>query len=266
MFDLRRRMGHWQGWFALPIFAYMYLPIAVLAVSSFNASPYSVRWEGFTLAWYTRFLSSPRLLAALGNSLTVAIVAVAISAVLGTLTAVGLARYYFPGRQIYVGATYLPLIAPDIALAVATWTFFVALQIPLSLGTTIAAHVVFCLAYVAVVVSSRLAGLDPRLEEAALDLGATPVQAFFKVLLPQLAPGILSGCLLAFVLSMDDFLIARFTAGQGVMTLPMAIFDAVKRPDTTAELKALSVLLIAASAAIALLAEFVRHWGSDRQS
>jgi spermidine/putrescine transport system permease protein len=104
----------------------------------------------------------------------VSLVAVAIAAVLGTLMAVGLSRYYFPGKSIYLGASYLPLIMPDIAIAVATWSFFIGIAIPLSLGTVICAHIVFCLAYIAVVVSSRLAGLDPRLEEAAIDLGATP--------------------------------------------------------------------------------------------
>ena len=178
----------WQTWYTVLAFFYMYLPIAVLTLFSFNKSPSPSKWTGFTWEWYAKFLQNPILLAALKNSLSVALTAVSVSAILGTLTAVGLARYYFPGKSLYRGATYLPLIIPDIAIAVATLVFFAAIQLPLSLVTIVIAHIVFCLAYVAVVVSSRLATIDPQLEEAALDLGATPVQAFLRVLLPQLLP------------------------------------------------------------------------------
>ncbi len=252
----------WQTWYTVLAFGYMYLPIAVLTIFSFNQSPSPSQWTGFTLDWYSKFLQNPILLAALKNSLSVALASVYVSAVLGTLTAVGLARYYFPGKSLYRGATYLPLIVPDIAIAVATLVFFAAIKLPLSLGTIVVAHIVFCLAYVAVVVSSRLANIDPKLEEAALDLGATPTQAFLRVLLPQLLPGILSGCLLAFILSMDDFVIAYFTAGVGSTTLPIAIFSSLRSGGVTPELNALSVLLIIASASIAAIAEAVKSWGN----
>jgi spermidine/putrescine transport system permease protein len=252
----------WQTWYMLIAFFYMYFPIGVLTIFSFNKSPSPSQWTGFSLEWYAKFLQNPILLAALRNSLSVALAAVSVSAILGTLTAVGLARYYFPGKNLYRGLTYLPLIVPDIAIAVATLVFFAAIKLPLSLGTIVIAHIVFCLAYVAVVVSSRLAGIDPKLEEAALDLGATPVQAFLRVLLPQLLPGILSGCLLAFILSMDDFVIAYFTAGVGSTTLPIAIFSSLRSGGVTPELNALSVLLIIASASIAAIAEGVRSWGT----
>lgn len=252
----------WQSWYTVLAFFYMYLPIAVLTIFSFNDSPSPSQWSGFTWKWYFKFLQNPTLLAALQNSLSVALTAVSVSAVLGTLTAVGLARYYFPGKSLYRGITYLPLIVPDIAIAVATLVFFAAIQLPLSLVTIVIAHIVFCLAYVAVVVSSRLATIDPKLEEAALDLGATPVQAFMLVLLPQLLPGILSGCLLAFILSMDDFVIAYFTAGVGSTTLPIAIFSSLRNGGVTPELNALSVILIIASASMAVIAEGVRSWGN----
>jgi spermidine/putrescine transport system permease protein len=255
----------WQTWYTFFVFLYMYLPIAVLTVFSFNDSASPSSWTGFTTKWYVKFFQSPTLIPALLNSLTVATVAVAVAAVLGTLTSVGLARYYFLGKGLYRGMTYLPIIIPDIAIAVATLVFFGAIQLPLSLGSIIIAHVVFCMAYIAVVVSSRLAGIDPRIEEAALDLGATPVQAFIQVLLPQLLPGVLSGCLLAFVLSMDDFVIAYFTAGVGAQTLPIAIFSSI-RTGITPELNALSVLLIVGSATIALIAEFIRRWGDDKKT
>ena len=252
----------WQTWYTVLAFFYMYLPIAVLTIFSFNQSPSPSRWTGFTWQWYAKFLQNPTLLTALQNSLSVAFAAVSVSAVLGTLTAVGLARYYFPGKSLYRGVTYLPLIIPDIAIAVATLVFFAAINLPLSLGTIVIAHIVFCLAYVAVIVSSRLANIDPKLEEAALDLGATPVQAFLRVLLPQLLPGIVSGCLLAFILSMDDFVIAYFTAGVGSTTLPIAIFSSLRSGGVTPELNALSVLLIIASASMAAIAEVIRSWGN----
>ena len=253
----------WQAVFSVITFTFMYLPILVLGFYSFNQSPYSATWQGFTLDWYGKLLSDERILSALKNSLIVAFCAVGISAVLGTLMAVGLARYQFPGKKLYQGISYLPLIIPDIAIAVATLVFLAAFAVPLSLWTIVAAHVVFCLAYVALVVASRLTNLDPHLEEAALDLGATPVQAFFQVLLPQLMPGIVAGCLLAFVLSLDDFLIASFTAGSGFNTLPMEIFSRI-RTGVKPDINALSVLLILVSASVAFIAESIRAFGERK--
>lgn len=254
---MKRQGCSWQALFTLLMFGYMYLPIAVLAVYSFNQSAYSAQWTGFSWRWYQKLLQDGRVLRALENSLAVAIAAVAIAAILGTLMAVGLAKYTFPGRSLYRGVAYLPLIVPDIAIAVSTLIFLAVLGIQLSLWTVIAAHVVFCLAYVAIVVSSRLTNLDPNLEEAALDLGATPFQAFLQVLLPELLPAIVAGCLLAFVLSMDDLLIASFTAGTGATTLPMEIFSRI-RTGVKPDINALSVVLILASGAIAAVAEYVR--------
>lgn len=253
----KKPRASWQGVFTIILSGFMYLPILVLGFYSFNQSPYSATWQGFTLSWYYKLFSDERLLSALKNSLIVAFCAVGVSAVLGTLMAVGLARYQFLGKNLYRGISYLPLIIPDIAIAVATLVFLAAFAIPLSLWTVIAAHIVFCLAYIAIVVSSRLTNLDPHLEEAALDLGATPTQAFLKVLLPQLTPGIIAGCLLAFVLSLDDFLIASFTSGSGYNTLPVEIFSRMRigvKPD----INAVSVILITVSAIMAFLGESIR--------
>lgn len=255
----------WQASLTLILFLFMYFPIGVLGLYSFNASRYSSIWEGFSLKWYQQLLRDDRIQSALLTSLAVAGLAVAISAVLGTLMALGLAKYRFPGKGLYEGIAYLPLIVPDIAIAVATLIFLSSVArlyfgIQLSLWTVVGAHVVFCLAYIAVVVSSRLSGLNPHLEEAALDLGATPLQAFVRVLLPQLLPGILAGCLLAFVLSMDDLLISSFTAGNGANTLPMEIYSRV-RTGMKPDINALSVLLILGSGMLAFVAEY---WRSER--
>ncbi|MBE9012108.1 ABC transporter permease [Pseudanabaenaceae cyanobacterium LEGE 13415] len=253
-----------SAFFTALMFGFMYLPIAVLTFYSFNEAPNSAQWKGFTFSWYVRFFQDSRILSALWDSLLVASLATGIAAVIGTLMAIGLARYQFFGKKLFQGAAYLPLIIPDIAIAVATLVFLAVIAVPLSLGTIVAAHIVFCLAYVALVVSTRLTSLDPHLEEAALDLGATPFQSLVFVLLPQLAPAIVSGCLLAFILSMDDFLISSFTAGGGVTTLPMEIFSRIRtsvRPD----MNALSVVLMIASAGVALIAEMIRYRGEKRR-
>jgi spermidine/putrescine transport system permease protein len=252
----------WQGWLTIALFGFMYGPIVVLGVYSFNDSRrYTSVWQGFSLRWYESLFQDTRLLRALQDTLFIGIVAVAISAVLGTLMAIGLSKYYFPGKGVYRGISYLPLIIPDISIAVATLVFLASMAIPLSIWTIIAAHMVFCLAYIAVVVSSRLGSLDPNLEEAALDLGATPTQALIKVLLPQLMPAIVSGCLLAFVLSVDDLLISSFTAGGGANPLPLEIFSRI-RNGVKPDMNALSVLLILASGMIAAIAEYLRYKGS----
>lgn len=253
----------WPSLLTAAMYGFMYFPIIVLTVYSFNGSRYSTHWEGFSLEWYRMLFQDRRIFAALMDSLTIAIVAVLVSAVLGTWMAIGLAKYRFWGKGIYRGVSYLPLIVPDIAIAVATLVFLASMGLPLSLWTIIAAHIVFCLAYIAVVVSSRLQNLDPHLEEAALDLGATPVQAMVQVLIPQLAPGILAGCLLAFVLSMDDLLISSFTAGGGVNPLPLEIFSRV-RTGVKPDINALSVVVITGSALLSGLAEYVRY-RSERQ-
>jgi spermidine/putrescine transport system permease protein len=262
----------WQAIFTLLMFGFMYLPIVVLTVYSFNQAPYSAGWQGFTLDWYHKFFTDARILTALVHSLWVGIVAVAIAAVLGTLMAVGLAKYEFPGKEVYRSVSYLPLIIPDIAIAISTLVFLAAVAIPLSGGmiqlsiwTVIAAHVVFCLSYVALVVSARLTNVNPDLEEAALDLGATPTQAFIQVLLPELMPAVISGCLLAFVLSMDDFLIASFTAGGGMNTLPMEIFSRI-RTGVKPDINALSVVLMLASGFVFFVAEYIRYKGEEKRN
>lgn len=255
----------WQGWLTMALFGFMYGPIVVLAVYSFNDSRrYTSVWQGFSLRWYGSLLQDTRIFSALQDTLFIAFVAVGFSAIIGTLMAIGLAKYQFPGKSVYRGVAYLPLIIPDISIAVATLVFLASMAVPLSIWTVVAAHMVFCLAYIAVVVSSRLGSLDPHLEEAALDLGATPAQALFKVLLPQLLPAIVSGCLLAFVLSLDDLLISSFTAGGGANPLPLEIYSRI-RNGVKPDMNALSVLLILGSGLIAALAEYLRYRGADSQ-
>ena len=256
-------LSAWQAWLTVALYGFMYIPILVLAVFSFNDSTrYTSVWQGFSLRWYGILLQDARIFRALQDTLFIGIMAVGISAIVGTLMAIGLAKYTFPGKGLYRGVSYLPLIIPDISLAVATLVFLASMAIRLSIWTVIAAHMVFCLAYIAVVVSSRIGSLDPHLEEAALDLGATPAQALIQVLLPQLMPAIVSGCLLAFVLSIDDLLISSFTAGGGANPLPIEIFSRI-RNGVKPDMNALSVLLILSSGMLAALAEYLRYRSSN---
>ncbi len=255
----------WLGMIAALVYGFLYLPILVLIAYSFDESRLAVTWTGFTFKWYEALFQDEALASALTNSLLVATTAVAAAAVMGTLAAVGLARYHFAGKGLYRGILFLPIIVPEIAMAVAALTLFLALGLKLSLATVIVGHIVFCMAYIALVVMGRLEGLDPSLEEAAQDLGATPVMVFFKITLPLIAPGIVAGCLLAFVLSLDDFVITQFTAGVGDTTLPLRIFSLVKF-GVSPEINALSTVMILSTIGLTIIAEAIRQRESSKKS
>lgn len=229
-----------------------------MIVFSFDESRLAATWTGFTFKWYGVLFKDEVIGQALANSLIVASISVAFAAVMGTLAAVGLSRGHFKGKTFIRALLFLPIIIPEIAMAVSALTLFVAMGLSLSLATIIVSHVVFCIAYVALVVMGRLEGLDPKLEEAAQDLGATPTMVFFRVTLPLIMPGVISGCLMAFVLSLDDFIITQFTAGVGSTTLPLRIYSMVKF-GVSPEINALSTLMISATIGLTLLAEVIRH-------
>jgi spermidine/putrescine transport system permease protein len=248
----------WLRVLAFFVYVFLYAPIFIVIAYSFDSSKLGVAWTGFTLQWYQQLFEDETLLSALRNSLVVAAVSVAVSAVMGTMAAVGLTRYKFPGCGLIRTLTMLPVIIPEIAMAVSALTLFVALGMKLSLQTIIVSHIVFCVAYITLVVLGRLQGIDGRLEEAARDLGAGPIKAFMKVTLPLLMPGILSGSLLAFVLSLDDFVITQFTAGVGSTTLPLWIYSSVKF-GVSPEINALSTIMITLTAGALLLSHVVRR-------
>ena len=248
----------WLSTIAILVYLFMYAPIVVLVLFSFSNSRLAVQWSGFTWHWYEQLFHNPVIGGALLNSLIVASIAIAVASVMGTFAAVGLSRYHFHGRGFYRGLLILPIIIPEIAMAVSALSLFVAVGVQLSLATIIVSHIVFCIAYIALVVTGRMQGMDPKLEEAAQDLGATPVQAFMKVTLPLIMPGIISGCLLAFVLSLDDFIITQFTAGIGSTTLPLRIYSMVKF-GVSPEINALSTIMMVTTVGLALCAEAIRR-------
>jgi spermidine/putrescine transport system permease protein len=261
-------MRHSLTAFSVLFFLFLYAPLIVIVIYSFNANPTNMLvWQGFTLDWYKGLFgigertldpnqravyleSTPQLIAALKNSLIVAAATTTIATVIGTATALAVARHRFRGRPVYSGGVMLPMMMPDIVLGIGLLIFFSTIGMQLSLLTIIIGQSTFLISYVFIVVQARLAGLDPALEEASADLGASEWTTFRKVTLPQLAPGLLGGALLAFVISMDDLVITYFISGTGSQTLPTFIFSMVRR-GVKPEINAIATLIILASIIIA---------------
>ncbi|WP_448585899.1 ABC transporter permease [Thermaurantiacus sp.] len=239
---------------------FLYLPLLVLVAMSFNDSRRVTVWRGFTLDWYGRLLANHDLLLALGNSLAIALLSTLLSLLLGTLAAIGLWRFRFPGRGLLARAFLLPVVLPEITLGVAFLIFFArilpwpaGLPWPFHLGPIVIAHVAFSFPFVAVIVRARLESFNREEEEAARDLGATPAQALRDIVLPHLRPSLAAGALIAFTLSLDDFVITFFTSGPETVTLPVKIYSMV-RFSVTPEVNAASTLLILLTLVLALVA------------
>src|SRR3954470_4093923 len=226
---MRLRTPRWLLVFAGLVYLFLHLPILVLVIFSFNDSKFSVDWRGFTLQWYHRLPERPDILRGLKASLLVGGAATVISALLGTLVALALGRQRFRGRRAFEGFLYVPIVTPEIVTGISLLLLFALLKFPLGLTTITIAHVAFCISFVVIVVLARLQGMDENLEEAAMILGADEITTFWKVTVPQLWPGILSGALLAFTMSFDDFLITSFVAGPGSSTLPLVVYSMVRR-------------------------------------
>jgi len=246
-------------------YLFLYAPIVILVVFSFNASRFVTTWSGFSLRWYGALFTDQAMGLALRNSLIVAVSATIISTVFGTMVALAMERHKFPGKAAFDALLYLPIIIPDIAMAVMLLLFFVMTKTSLSLVTIIISHVAFNISFVAVVVRARLVGFDGSLEEAAQDLGANELKTFWYVTLPLLMPGILGGALLAFTLSLDDFVITFFTAGVGSTTLPLRIYSMVKL-GITPEINAISTLLLLASMGLVVISAALQWKGGGSVS
>jgi putrescine transport system permease protein len=225
-------------------FAFLYVPIAILVVYSFNASRLVTVWGGFSTQWYGRLWQNQALLDAAWVTLRVALVSASAATVLGTMAAVALVRRgRFFGRTLFSGMVYAPLVMPEVISGLSLLLLFVAIDFDRGFWTVTLAHTSFTMCFVAVVVQSRLLTFDVSLEEAALDLGAPPLKAFFLVTLPVIFPAVAAGWMLAFTLSLDDLVIASFTTGPGATTLPMKIYSQV-RLGVTPEINAVSTILI----------------------
>jgi spermidine/putrescine transport system permease protein len=241
------------SWTAL-VLIFLYSPVLLLVAYSFNESKLNILWTGFTWKWYGELAANGPLIDSLINSLMVAVVTTVCSVVLGTLGAWLLHRYRYPARRALDTLIFIPMAAPEIILGISLLVLFASLHFSLGFTTVIISHITFCFPFVLAVVQARLHGLDPSLEEAALDLGATPLQAFWKVTIPYLLPSIVAGALMAFTLSMDEVIVTFFVYGPGSMTLPVKVFGLAKI-GLNPMLNALSALFIAATAILVVAAE-----------
>ncbi|MCA1297646.1 ABC transporter permease [Stappia indica] len=232
--------------------AFLYLPIILLVIYSFNDSRLVTVWGGFSTRWYGELLNNQQLLDAAWVTLRVAFLSASIATLLGTLAALVLVRSgRFLGRTLFSGMVYAPLVMPEVILGLSLLLLFVAVDQARGFWTVIIAHTTFAMCYVAVVVQSRLTGFDVSLEEAAQDLGCPPLRTFFSVTLPIILPGVVAGWMLAFTLSLDDLVVASFTTGPGATTLPMKIYSQV-RLGVTPEINAISTILVGLVAVVVI--------------
>lgn len=239
-------MGRWKiVWMAL-VFGFLYLPMGVLILYSFNPSKFGLRWEGFSLEWYRHLSAEPGLIEATRNSLWVATLSASLACLLGTLGAVTLYRYRFHGRRLVQALLFVALMSPDIVMAVSLLVLFIALDVHLGFGSLLLAHTTFCLPFVAVTVRSRLQGFDCHLIDAAQDLGAGEWQVLCRIVLPLALPAIVAGWMLSFTLSLDDVVVSFFVTGPDFEVLPLKIYSMV-RMGVKQEVNALATLLFALS-------------------
>ena len=244
----RRSPWLWAAGFLA--YAFLYAPLVIVVAYSFNDSRLNAEWVGFTLDWYVRLFHNDKMLRAAWNSLLIGLVASVVSTVLGTMA--GYAMYRFRSRLLPL-LVLAPIAIPEILMGVSLLIFFVLLNVALGMVSIVLSHIAFCVGFVAIVVRSRLAGMDESLTEAARDLGATPWRAFRLVTLPLIMPGVVAGALMAFTLSIDDFVITFFTAGVGSSTLPLQIYTMVKIA-VTPEVNAVSTLLMLLTLTLILIA------------
>ncbi|MCR4269335.1 ABC transporter permease subunit [Nitratireductor sp. ZSWI3] len=238
-------------------FAFLYLPILLLVIYSFNESRLVTVWAGFSTKWYVTLFSNRGLMDAAWVTARVAFLSATVATVLGTMAAIALTRYTrFRGRLLFSGMVFAPLVMPEVITGLSLLLLFVAMNFDRGFLTVTLAHITFSMCFVAVVVQSRLVTFDQSLEEAALDLGATPLGAFFQVTLPVILPAVISGWMLAFTLSLDDLVIASFTSGPGATTLPMKIYSQV-RLGVTPEINAVCTILIGIVAIGVIIASII---------
>jgi len=224
-------------------YLFLYAPIAIVVLFSFNTSRRNVIFEGFTFDWYRRLAENRAMIESFANTMIVATSATAIATVIGTMTAVAMFRYKFRGKNLIDALLYIPVVIPEIVLGIALLSIFSLMSMPLGLGSMIIAHTTFCIPFVVFTVRARLSGFDRSIEEAAMDLGANRIRVFLGITVPIIAPGIVSGAVLAFTLSIDDIIISFFTTGAKSTTFPLKIMELV-RSGVSPDVYALSTIII----------------------
>ncbi len=245
------------GWTAL-VFAFLYIPIILLIVFSFNESKLGIRWTGFTTKWYGALIENEALIHAFQNSLIVAVFTTLFATLLGTIGAWLMFRYRFPARRALGLLIFIPMVMPEVLMGVSLMALFVQVKFSLGYAAMIIAHTTFCFPFVLVSVQARLEGLDPALEEAAMDLGATPIQAFWKVIVPYLMPAIISGALMSFTLSFDEYIVSVFLTDASSQTLPLKVYGMAKK-GLSPELNALSTLFVFGTLLLVLASQLIQR-------
>ena len=245
-----KKLSSWLWVSAIAVYAFLYLPLAIVIIYSFNDSKLNAEWVGFTFKWYELLFNDGPMLQAAWNSLVIATATSFFATIFGTLAGLAMHKYKLRLLPLLV---LTPLALPEILMGVSLLIFFVLLSMTLGMVSITLAHISFCIGFVAIVVRSRLAGMDESLVEAARDLGASPLDAFRLVTLPLIMPGVIAGALMAFTLSIDDFVITFFTAGAGASTLPLQIYSMIKIA-VTPEVNAISTLLMLLTLALIVAA------------
>ena len=235
-----------------------YLPIVIVVVFSFNDSKLPVEWKGFTLKWYQTLFQDLALMEALRNSLVLGLISVLIAAVIGTLGALGMTRVHYKSKGMMEYLSMIPIMVPEIILGMVFLAFFSMLHLPFGMVTLVIAHVSFCIPYIFMMVKARLAGIDKSLEEAARDLGASPVRTFFDITLPLIMPAVLSGCILAFAMSFDDVVISIFVNGPKISTMAIKVYTQLKT-GVTPEVNALCTLILLVVVLVMMISSLLRR-------
>ena len=233
------------------ILLFFYLPIAYVMLFSFNDSKSLTSFTGFSLRWYQKMIESRSMMESVYYSLLVAIIATVVSTIIGTIVAIGLSKSNKVIKQIVIQVNNLPMLNPDIVTAIGLMLFFSTLNIPTGFGTLLLAHIIFCIPYVVLSISPKLRQLDDNIAEAALDLGCTPFEALYKVIIPQIKEGIVSGALIAFTMSFDDFVISYFTTGPGINNISTYVYSSVKRINPS--INALSTIIVLGITSVLIL-------------
>lgn len=223
-------MKHWKSdLYIIIINAFFFIPIVAVVFGSFNQNRSNTSWEGTTLEWYRQLLQDASLIKSLQNTILLAVISMLLAVLFGTLAAFGIYRFAFRGKKLIDTMFYIPVVIPEVVLGISLMVIFSVFQIPSGLLTLVIAHTTFCIPYVVFNVKAAIAGFDPSIEEASMDLGATRVQTFMKITIPVIMPGVFSGAYMSFTLSIDDIIVSSFTNGPGFITLPIMVNGMTKR-------------------------------------
>lgn len=243
--------------YILLIFAFLYIPIIVIVIYSFNASKSNAVWTGFTFDWYTKLINDDDVLSAIQNSLIVAFFSTALSSIIGTIGAVGLHKYKFKGKGVVNLLLYIPIVIPEIIMGISLLVYFSMFQMNFGIFTLVLAHTTFCMPFVLINVKARLAGFDSSIEEAAMDLGANEFTVFRTITLPIIFPAVISGAMLAFALSLDDVIINFFVGGPESTTLPIKIFSML-RFGLSGEINAICTVMLVITFLVLIVSQTIK--------